>query len=374
MTKQITILKKNLSGRGGLENQTFQIAQAFQKRGFTVTCLTSGSIHPDFQRSSLHFHAFSLKSKINFLKVHEFDRQCQNYLKANPCDLVFGMERNRFQTHLRLGNGIHRAYLHHLSQFETSWQRFSHLFNPGHYTFLNFEKTALEHPNLKVVIANSAMVQKEIQHYYKVDPSKIHLLHNGVDWHGMAQDFEEWEEKRHSEMERRGLDPSKFQFLFVGHNYGRKGLPFLLKAWPQLKECQLSVVGQDRNLPYYRALAKNLKDVFFFGPQEKVRPFYQIADALLIPSIYDPFSNATLEALGMGLFVVSSKTNGGHEVLNEGNGTVIEALQSTDAIIAALQRALEKKKSFVSAQKIRSSISHLDFSHQLEQLIKICTP
>ena len=46
-------------------------------------------------------------------------------------------------------------------------------------------------------------------------------------------------------------------------------------------------------------------------------PFYQMADALVIPSFYDPFANVTVEALAMGLFVLSSKHNGGPEILTK---------------------------------------------------------
>ncbi|HSX04442.1 MAG TPA: glycosyltransferase family 4 protein [Rhabdochlamydiaceae bacterium] len=367
---EIVILKKNLAHRGGLENQTFQIAQAFQKKGFNVTFLTSGKIDPHFQNSALQFHSFFLKSWMNFLKVGEFDRLCQKHLKNHPAKIIFGMERNCFQTHLRLGNGIHRAYLTHLSQFETPAQRFAHFFNPGHRTFLKLEKAALEHPDLRIIIANSAMVKEEILHYYKVDPSKIHVLHNGVDWKGMQTDFE-----RQPDFARFGLDSSKFQFLFVGHNYKRKGLDLLLKALSKLKDYQLSVVGQDRNIGFYKQLAKSLKmdqNIFFFGPQANVRPFYQIADCLVIPSIYDPFSNATLEALGMGVYVVSSKTNGGHEVLSKFSGSTIADLRSLDSFVESLQLAQKQKKTAGSAQRIRDSIKHLDFSIQLEELIRIC--
>lgn len=364
----IIILKKNLGQQGGLENQTFQITQAFQKKGFPVTILTSGKIAPHFQDPSLHFHAFKLKSPMNFMQVYEFDAHCQRYLKEHPAKIVFGMERNRFQTHLRLGNGIHRAFLQHLAQFETPFKRASHFFNPGHHTFLQFEKKALEHPELQVVIANSAMVRREILEFYNVDPAKIHVLHNGVDWQGMENDFLQWEPEQ---------DASPFQFLFVGNHYLRKGLKPLLHALSRLKtkEFHLSIVGHERNLKDYQKLAKTLeleKNVTFFGKQANIRPFYQKADCLVIPSIYDPFSNTTVEALAMGLFVVSSKTNGGHEVLNPLNGTTIESLLSIDAIVDALEHALKHRKTKESAKRIRQSVKHLDFSCQLEQLTTLC--
>lgn len=364
----VTILKKNLRQQGGLENQTFRIAQAFQKKGFPVTILTSGKIADSFQDSSLHFEVFDLKSPMNFMQVHEFDHQCRDYLKKHPSNIVFGMERNRFQTHLRLGNGIHRAFLQNLAQFESPLKRASHFFNPGHHTFLQFEKKALEHPELQVIIANSHMVQRDILKFYDVDPAKIHVLHNGVDWWGLEHPFTLAKSKQ---------EDARFHFLFVGNHYLRKGLKFLLHALNRLKtrEFHLSVVGHERNLNDYQKLTHALKlenHVTFFGKQSDIRPFYQKADCLVIPSIYDPFSNTTVEALAMGVFVVSSKTNGGHEVLTPHNGRTIESLLSIDAFVDALEQALNHKKTQASAEKIRQSVKHLDFSFQLQQLINIC--
>ncbi len=60
-----------------------------------------------------------------------------------------------------------------------------------------------------------------------------------------------------------------------------------------------------------------------------MRPFYQLADALAIPSFYDPFANVTVEALAMGLFVVSSRSNGGFEILDPSKGIIIENLSES---------------------------------------------
>lgn len=373
----ITILKKQLSSRGGLENQTLHIAKAFQKKGKQVTLLTTGEIDPHFKDPSLEFHSFELKSSMNFRQVYEFDRLCQNYLKQHPSKIIFGMERNRNQTHLRLGNGIHKAFLHHLAQFEGPLKQFSHFFNPAHHTFLRFEKSYLEDPKIQLLIANSAMVKNEILHFYKTDPAKIEVIHNGVDWVGMEKAFEEQEENRLSLLDRFQLDPHRFHFLFVGHHYLRKGLQFLFRGLSQLKtrDFHLSIVGHERKPSSYQHLAKELhieKNVTFFGHQADVRPFYQLSDCLVIPSIYDPFSNTTLEALSMGLFVVSSKTNGGHEVLQNESGVVIEDLLSIEAITHALESALNHKKTKTSSQRIRATVKHLDLSLQLDRLTSLC--
>ena len=175
---------------------------------------------------------------------------------------------------------------------------------------------------------------------------------------------------------KQGLDPKTFQFLFVGHNFHRKGLSLLLQALGRLtrRDFHLSVVGTDKHLSAYQKQAAQLglsKNVTFFYSQSNPRPFYQAADALVIPSHYDPFANVTVEALAMGLFVVSSTNNGGHEVLNPESGITVDAFD-LPSFTAALETALNHPKTLQSAQKIRSSVKYLDFSKQLEKVCQIC--
>ena len=83
---------------------------------------------------------------------------------------------------------------------------------------------------------------------------------------------------------------------------------------------------------------------------------------------YDPFANVTVEALCMGVFVVSSKTNGGHEILQPENGTIIDSLHDPESIAAALEYAMAHPKTDLSARQIRESVKHLDFENQLSLL------
>ncbi|MFS8563211.1 MAG: glycosyltransferase family 4 protein [Rhabdochlamydiaceae bacterium] len=171
------------------------------------------------------------------------------------------------------------------------------------------------------------------------------------------------------------MEPQKpYHFLFIGHNFERKGLRELLIALSQLKfkNFHLSVVGEDKNSAYYQTLAKKLglfSQVSFWGKIENTLPFYQRADCLVIPSLYDPFANVTVEALAMGLFVISSATNGGKEVLTEESGVVIEGNLS---FVGALEYALSKPKTLLSSQKIRDSVKHLDFEVQLNKFCDLC--
>src|SRR5690606_21021810 len=159
----------------------------------------------------------------------------------------------------------------------------------------------------------------------------------------------------------------RLELLFVGNGFARKGLSFLLESCKLLKtDFHLSIVGADKNSIAFQKQAAPLKDkVTFFGAVSNVRPFYQKCDALIVPTLYDPFANVTVEALAMGLFVISSQYNGAHEILTPQTGEMIEDLTDPESILSSLQKACERPKTIPSALLQRESVKHLQFENQL---------
>ena len=251
---RITLLKSTLSQLGGLEKYAIRLSLAFQKKFESVTLLTTGeipSLPPSF---AIHSHSFH--SHLSFRKIGEFDRFCQSFLSKHPSDIVFGLDRNSKQTHLRAGNGVHAAYLATRRQ-EGLIKSASFCLNPLHHRILQMERQAFEDPNIRTFFTNSHMVKKEILTYYKTDPDKIQVVHNGVEWHEMEKPFQETD--KNAAAETLGL-PHCFHFLFVGNNFERKGLRSLLLALARLpsKDFHLSVVGKDKNQAAFAAISKQL--------------------------------------------------------------------------------------------------------------------
>jgi len=372
--KRIALLKSHFKNQGGLEKYTDRLAREFAERGLEVSILTSHPA-PTSVDPSIRFVPFSIPKWPLFLRMEVFDRKCEKWVRKNKPDIVFGLDRNRHQTHIRAGNGVHRAFLDSRMDTEGIPKRVLCSINPHHRKILKLEQKAFESEGLKKLFTNSYMVKSQILHYYRTDPKKISVMHNGVEWQEMEQDFSIWEERKREVAHRWDLDPDAFHFLFVGSGFLRKGLEKLLQGLSELPDqnFHLSVLGKDNKMRSFEQLSEKLnlaQKVRFFGTQKNARSFYQLADVLVIPSFYDPFANVTVEALAMGLFVVSSRTNGGSEVLTEENGTVIDDLLSRKRMVESLKRAMDRPKTRKSSEKIRQSVKHLDFSRQLNALIE----
>ncbi len=259
---------------------------------------------------------------MRFYAPKAFDHACRVLIKTQPHSIIFGIDRISCATHLRAGNGVHRAYLEKKAILASRLKTFSDRLSPLHHNILKLEKHSFTHPALRLVFTNSEMVKQEILRFYPVDEKKIQVIHNGVEWDEFEGPFNAWQHQKQPLCHKLGLDPAHFHFLFVGHGFQRKGLSLLLDAFATLNEsdCHLSIVGKDKHLSSFRVQCQRLgitNRVTFFGQQQDITPFYTVSDCLVIPSLYDPCANVTIEALAMGLYVVSSPFNGGAESLQQ---------------------------------------------------------
>lgn len=370
---RIACIKSNFGAKGGLEKYTLKLVDSFAKKGADLYFLTTQ--YSPKESDSFQTVDLGKRKKCSFFHLLWFDFLCKKWLSEHSVDVVFGFDRNFCkQTHYRAGNGCHAAYLDHRKAFASLFKRLSFMINPLHRLILAMEKRTFESPDLKVLFTNSDLVRQEILKYYpKVSPEKIMVVHNGVEWKELEGPFQEGFEKRSFIQKELGLDPEAYQFLFIGNEYERKGLKLLLVALSLIKDhkFQLSVVGKERNLQKFMSQVKVLGlegKVFFFGQQKDVAPFYQAADACVIASYYDPFANVTVEALAMGLYVVSSPKNGGSEVIqDEGMGSVFKEFSAL-SLAKSLQEALKRPKTRESALHIRNKVASLDFPNQIEKI------
>lgn len=374
---KIALLKRYLGPYGGLEKYTRYLANAFAKRGHEVSFLCAESSEDQSIDKAIEIVRLNTSSFSIFRKIQSFDRACQDWLRKRSYDIVFGMDRTSHQTHLRAGNGVHRAFLERRKTIDPWLKRKTYFLNPTHKTILDLEKSSFENPHLKKIFTNSHMVKKEILEFYSIHPGKIEVIHNGVEYSELQPYFDSWTDTQEELQKELRIDKKVHIFLFIGNGYMRKGLMPLMKALSRIHQMpfHLIVLGKERNLSFYRKVARSLhleNRISFLGAQPSPFKYYALADTMVIPSFYDPFANVTVEALAMGLFVLSSQMNGGHEILSNTNGEVIQSLYDIDSFAEQLKTRLNMKKTPESALAIRTSISHLDFSIQLNTMIESC--
>jgi UDP-glucose:(heptosyl)LPS alpha-1,3-glucosyltransferase len=142
-----------------------------------------------------------------------------------------------------------------------------------------------------------------------------------------------------------GIPDSAFVFLHVGSGYARKGVAAAIRALAALAmpAAHLAVVGRDRDEAGMKRLAASLglqSRVHFAGGQQDVAPWYGMADAFVLATLYDPMPNAALEALACGLPAVVTEQCGAAELVKGAAGAICDAF-SADSLVAALRRVAE---------------------------------
>ena len=157
--------------------------------------------------------------------------------------------------------------------------------------------------------------------------NKVEVVYNGIDRTLFKPNFNNREELR----KKYGINEDDIVFLFSGRVCEEKGVMPLVNAFKRIdnKNCKLLIVGASfysstMNSKFIKELKSNLNDkkehVLFTGyvEYEKMPEIYQVADILVVPSLFEEALSLTLiEGMSTRLPVIISNSGGMPEVVNE---------------------------------------------------------
>ena len=174
------------------------------------------------------------------------------------------------------------------------------------------------------VVSNK--VGADLGHYYGRTQG-ISVIYNGLD-------PERFSPLRRAELrcparKAFGLGETDFALLLIGNDWKNKGLLCLLQAAGAVGDRRLKmlVAGRDNPAPFAAEIERlGLSGrVQFLPPRPDVEFFYAAADAYIGPSLEDAFAQPPAESMACGLPVITSRNNGGAEIIVHGeNGFVME--------------------------------------------------
>lgn len=153
-----------------------------------------------------------------------------------------------------------------------------------------------------------------------VEPEKIRVIPYGID-------LSRFDFKNDGEAFRKryNCDGSSV-ILSVGRLNYQKGFQYLLKAMPivlqKIPDAKLVVVGDGEQFTYLNELSQSLglsNSVIFTGalPPMGIPDAYAAADVFVLPSIFESFGIALIEAQAAGKPVVGTRVGGAPEALQE---------------------------------------------------------
>ena len=367
---RIAFVRQRYVYHGGAEQILARTIAALQKEGARITVVTrhwqeTGDIQ---MRICDPFHVGSL------WRDWAFARCVCRLLPRLDVDLVQSHERISCCDIYRAGDGVHREWLRQRGRALGGLRRFLIAANPYHRYLLRAEKKLFHSPRLRAVICNSRMVRDEIREHFGIPADKLRVIYNGVD---TARFHPELRSHRRAVRGQYAIPEDATLFVFVGAGFVRKGLRYVLEAMAQLPDSAfLLVVGKDKRAPAFVRLARQLgiaARVRFAGAQREAAPFYGAADALVLPTLYDPFPNVIMEAMAAGLPVVTSMKCGAAELIENGkNGFVCDALDNA-GLVAAMRSLLDperRKRIGAAARQTAEPMTLEAMSNELMQLYR----
>ncbi len=276
-------------------------------------------------------------------------------LAVERFDLVQSHERIVGLPVYRAGDGVHASWLERRARTMSPMRRAGLALDPHHRYLVATERAMFEHPALRAVICNSTMVRDEIAARFAIDPAKLALIRNGVDVERFHPDARE--AHRGPMRARLGLDASAPVFVLVGSGFERKGVAAAIAA---LKRRAGRAPRRRRRRPARGALSRGRRATSpsasaSSAPVDDALPYLAMADAFVLPTLYDPFPNAALEAWAVGLPVITSDASGAAELVDERvNGWVVDAYDRgplVDAMRDAVGRGPERTVAMADAAR-----------------------
>ena len=380
----IVFVRRGYSQTGGAEAYLKRLARGVVAAGHRAELITTDDWPPNEWPFGAITH-LRARSPIEFADELE---QMRSQLR---CDVLMSLERIWHCDIYRAGDGVHRAWLDRRRKFEIPLQRFVRGLNHKHRDILRLEEALFTSRGAGRVIVNSSMVKNEIVDLYNYPPDRIDIVRNGVPLEKFRFDSE-LREKARGDL---NLKPDDITLLFVGSGWERKGLRFAIAAMAlcRNRKMWLFVAGRGNRRSYKSKHVHFLGEV---GPDafqlvksrrlsRLLRPasrqpasvvdltgIYAAADIFILPTIYDPFSNACLEALACGLPVITTRDNGFAEIIKDGiHGSIVDPAHDITRLRDAIRfwSAAERRED--ARSEIIERASQFDIARNVAQTLEI---
>jgi UDP-glucose:(heptosyl)LPS alpha-1,3-glucosyltransferase len=311
----------------------------------------------------------------HWLEVVVFCRRAAALVRAGSYDIVHNQIRPFVPGVVTAGGGSHRVYLDEVLPLESGRLRAAVKRSmPIHRFLLALERRGFHPDRCPFVIANSELNRQGILRYYPMGPERVIVAYNGVD----PMRFSPAARTAKRERVRRvlGLGANDLGVIFVGQGFARKGLGPLLEAMAAIgdRQWRLAVVGRG-NPSAWSARADRLGlggRVTFVGHVPDPEAYYAAADIFALPTFFDPFANATLEAMAAGLPTVTSRRNGAAEILRHGvDGLIVDRPDDASGLAAALRSLADPERRAAMGQQARATALRYSWDGPLERTLGV---
>jgi UDP-glucose:(heptosyl)LPS alpha-1,3-glucosyltransferase len=291
-TWRIALLRRRFSPTGGAERYLLRLAAGLAAQGHHLTLYCE-----EWTPRENPFHDLR---KIDTDDPIAFADKIAGMPLRDRHDIVFSLERVPTCDLYRAGDGVHAEWLGYRRAFHPAMGPIRTALRGKNRQVCELEARVFAHEGARHVICNSRFVADQITQRFHYPPSRITIIPNGVPYNQFSTG------DRTLGRQALKLAADDYVILLVGAGAERKGHAIARDAVRRLKMPRARLVIVDS------------------PPPVAMPHVYAAADVFLLPTLYDPFANVTLEALAAGLPVITSAQNGASEIMqHETNGFIL---------------------------------------------------
>jgi UDP-glucose:(heptosyl)LPS alpha-1,3-glucosyltransferase len=247
-------------------------------------------------------------------------------------------------------NSLHRAWLERKRAVSAGRERAGAMLrfvHPRHRALLALEAHHFRARRYRKVITVSDHVAADLGRLYGVPPEDTVTINNGYSPEAFSpQRSAALREEVRAEL---GLPADAVALLMVAHELDRKGFGVLLEAVSRVDDPRLHIVLVGRATPTRYAqriealgLASRLR---YPGAAVDVGRYHAAADAFVLPTQYEAFCLAIVEALGSGLPVVTTDVPGAGDAIRPGvNGLLQRDPLDPGELAGLLEQLLDERR------------------------------
>jgi UDP-glucose:(heptosyl)LPS alpha-1,3-glucosyltransferase len=311
---KLALVRRGYSPTGGAERYLLRFADSLRQSGHEAILFTTSDWPADSWKGDL--------IRVDGRSPRHFADSLQKARPRDHADLVFSLDRVWDCDAYRAGDGVHKAWLERRRPFEPPWKPWFRALQPKHRELLELERSVFDPIANRLIIANSKMVAAEITRHFRLPPDHIRVIYNGLPSQRMGNIAHVRDHE------------GTCVILFTGSGWHRKGLRFAIQALNQIKDATLLVAGSGK-----RTGLPSSPRTQFLGPVKEMQSLLESSDLFLLPTLYDPFSNASLEAMAAGLPVITTQANGFAEIMRPAqDGEVLSDPSDIGAMVSAIEK------------------------------------
>ncbi len=313
---RLAIIRQRYSPGGAIESRLEAALAALLERNVAISLYTRSWDEPRLQL--IETVLCNPPYFGSLWREWSFARSVGRAIGSAKVDLVEAHDRVSCCDVYRAWDGVYASWLAQRYKGASWLTLMRQRLSATHQYMLRAERRVFASPWLQAVICPSKMVKNEIRERFGVPEAKLHVIYNSVDTAVLHPGLRT---ERPTVLERHRINPDATIFLLACTGYEHSGAGDAIEALAELPPpTHLIIAGRSRHAERYRELAREFgvaDRITVADPEVDLRSYYGAADVFVLPTLYDPAPDSTLEAMACGLPVVTSTKSGAAELLLE---------------------------------------------------------